>query len=92
MSAYRVVQEALTNALKHGDGPVPLAVDADDGRLRIPAPTPAGSSARCGSGLGLQGMAERVGLLGGRLRARPTPDGRFARRGAPSRCRGRLTR
>ena len=68
VSAYRVVQEALTNALKHGAGPVRLSVDAAGDVVRIACSTAAGPAHANGSGLGLQGMAERVGLLGGTLR------------------------
>lgn len=67
VSAYRVVQELLTNALKHGAGPVRLAVTAEGGALRISCANPVGGAAGEGSGLGLQGVAERVSVLGGRL-------------------------
>jgi signal transduction histidine kinase len=67
VSAYRVVQEALTNALKHGAGPVRLSVDAAGDEVRIACSNAAGQKHANGSGLGLQGMAERVGLLGGTL-------------------------
>jgi signal transduction histidine kinase len=77
--AYRVVQEALTNARKHAPGsPVHLVLDGAPGNgLRIqvtnPAPAPAASRASAaaspvpGSGLGLIGLTERVELVGGRL-------------------------
>jgi len=80
LSAYRIVQEALTNALKHaGDarttvhvryGPNSLELEiADDG---------AGNAARVsGGGHGLIGMRERVALYGGRFEARPDPQGGF---------------
>lgn len=68
VSAYRVVQEALTNALKHGAGPVRLSVDGDDDQVRIRCSNPVGQRRVDGSGLGLQGMGERVGLLGGSVR------------------------
>ncbi len=68
VSAYRVVQEALTNALKHAAGPVRLSVDAADHELRISCSNAVGPGGANGSGLGLQGMAERVGVLGGTLR------------------------
>lgn len=70
VSAYRVVQEALTNALKHGAGPVRLSVDAAGEQVRITCSNPVGQRRTevTGSGLGLQGMAERVEMLGGTLR------------------------
>lgn len=76
VSAYRVIQELLTNALKHADGPVQLRVEAESDRLRISCANPVGTSRiGAGSGLGLQGMAERVGLLGGTLdRGRSADD------------------
>jgi signal transduction histidine kinase len=82
LSAYRIVQEALTNALKHaGDaarasvlvryGAESLELEiADDG---AEAAVPAGSS-----GHGLVGMRERAALYGGRLDAGRLPGGGFA--------------
>jgi signal transduction histidine kinase len=80
LSAYRVVQEALTNALKHG-GPGtraevrltyrPEVLDVrvvDDGAGHVPVV--AGSSGR-----GLLGMRERVALHGGTLDVGPRPGG-----------------
>lgn len=68
VSAYRLVQEALTNALKHGTGPVRLLVAAPDDELRIRCSNRVDGRRAPGSGLGLQGMAERVAVLGGSLR------------------------
>jgi len=79
LTAYRVVQEALTNTLKHGGAGVtakvelryrPAAVDVeitDDGR----------SGAVMGNGHGLIGMKERVSLYGGSLTAAQRPEGGF---------------
>jgi signal transduction histidine kinase len=77
VSAYRVVQETLTNALKHGDGGVDLTVTSSPHELRIASSNAAKATAGQGSGLGLQGMAERVGVLGGQLRHGRNGDGRF---------------
>ena len=79
LTAYRIVQEALTNAMTHaGDaratvtvrhGPCELELDVvDDGR---------GSAQGFGGGHGLIGMRERVSVYGGRLEAGPQPEGGF---------------
>jgi signal transduction histidine kinase len=69
-AAYRIVQEALTNAGKHGsrqsEALVGLTVDA--GRLRIEVRNPVADSYAPGSGLGLLGMRERVEIYSGSLR------------------------
>jgi signal transduction histidine kinase len=78
-TAYRIVQEALTNAVKHanadraevvvryGNGTVELIV-SDDGR---------GNDDGGGSGHGLVGMRERVSVYGGELEAGPQAGGGF---------------
>jgi signal transduction histidine kinase len=68
VTVYRVVQEALTNAYRHGDGTATVGVSERDGQICVTvenrvAPTPRGS----GSGLGLVGMRERVESSNGRL-------------------------
>jgi signal transduction histidine kinase len=69
--AYRIVQESLTNAAKHGDGAVALRlVVADDLVIDVTNPVPV-PSARSGGGRGLAGMRERVRLLGGTFEAGP---------------------
>ena len=80
LSAYRVVQEALTNVLKHA-GPARAVVDvrytdssltvevADDGRGAAPPSAPGGH--------GLAGMRERLAVHGGTLHAGPEPAGGF---------------
>ncbi|AJZ82778.1 sensor histidine kinase [Streptomyces antimycoticus] len=76
LAAYRIVQESLTNALKHaapGRVDVTLAHRAD-GPLEVSVISPYGdrSGPRApGSGTGLIGMRERVNLLGGTLDAGP---------------------
>jgi signal transduction histidine kinase len=78
VSAYRVVQEALTNALRYtGDGTATLRVACSSSALSILVTNPAGGPAPGGSGLGLVGMAERVAVLGGRLTHGVTGDGRY---------------
>ncbi len=79
LTAYRLVQEGLTNALKHaradqakvlvryGDGEIELQV-ADNGT---------GGGDGSGGGHGLVGMRERVAVYGGELEAAPRPEGGF---------------
>jgi signal transduction histidine kinase len=81
LSAYRIVQEALTNSVKHagparasvllryGERELELEV-VDDGRGPRAAAAPPGH--------GLAGMRERTALLGGELDAGPAPGGGFA--------------
>ena len=84
MLAYRIVQEALTNVLRHAAGAaarVTVAVDGADLRLEVlndpSVPAPAALLAGHG-GNGLVGMRERVAVLGGRLDAGATADGGYA--------------
>ncbi len=84
LAAYRVVQEALTNVLKHAGKPrttvrldyreAELVVEVADAGRPIPAAGPA-SSAVPGSGRGLLGLRERIALYGGELDAGPRPGG-----------------
>ena len=75
--AYRVVQEALSNARRHAPGTaVAVRVATADGALRITVGNgPGGRSAGRGAGYGLTGMRERVEPAGGTLHAGPRPDG-----------------
>jgi len=89
-TAYRVVQEALTNALKHGGSNAELTVRYDDRYLRIEVLT-AGSGSldsiggtaseekteKIGTGRGLMGLKERVAVYGGDLDARRRIGGGF---------------
>jgi signal transduction histidine kinase len=80
LSAYRIVQEALTNALKHA-GPATARVVVryreNDLELEI-ADTGLGAGAGDGGGHGLAGMRERVSLYGGKIEAGPRDGGGFA--------------
>jgi signal transduction histidine kinase len=81
LSAYRIAQEAITNAVKHADGATTVAVEitwtpyrlqiavTDDGHGR-----PAGAP----GGFGLAGMRERAALCGGTATAGPRPGGGWA--------------
>lgn len=81
LTAYRIVQEALTNVSAHAPGArVRLAVGRDGGDvllLEIVNTVPGGSApgAAVGSGSGLDGMRVRATAVGGRLDAGPSDDG-----------------
>jgi signal transduction histidine kinase len=79
LSAYRVVQEALTNALRHG-GAVPTEVLVDVGAdvlVEVRSGLPGAQAvSRVGSGRGVVGMRERVALHDGSLDAGPE-DGQW---------------
>jgi signal transduction histidine kinase len=78
VSAYRIVQEALTNALKYGaDRTAALRLRRTAGGLTILASNPSNGATGAGSGLGLLGIGERVTMLGGSLSHGVGPDGRF---------------
>jgi signal transduction histidine kinase len=71
-AAYRVVQEALTNAAKHAPGqPVSVVITVDSDVLAVETTNRrgAGEAGVPGSGYGLMGMRERVSLAGGTLEA-----------------------
>lgn len=70
-AAYRILQEALTNAARHGAGSARIELGFGDAavELAVTNPVPAHSSPRTGGGHGLVGMRERATLLGGNLDA-----------------------
>jgi signal transduction histidine kinase len=88
LTAYRIVQEALTNVLRHAQATsatvrlryardaVEVEVD-DDGCGAQPTRPPGGVSGVSSAGHGLAVMAERAAVVGGRLEAGPKPDGGF---------------
>lgn len=81
LSAYRIVQEALTNSLKHAGqarAVVRVRYGSDDLGLEITDDGSGTGSSISGGGHGLAGMRERVGLYGGRLDAGRRPGGGFA--------------
>jgi signal transduction histidine kinase len=81
LSTYRIVQEALTNALKHAPGsPVRVRLARQGSGIEIEVRNGRAASAAFGvapSGHGLVGLRERVSLFGGALDAGPTSDGGF---------------
>jgi signal transduction histidine kinase len=84
-SVYRIVQEALTNVIKHARQPATAAVVIrfhDDGDVTVEVADdgrdpPKMGQPETGSGYGLAGMRERIGLLGGELHAGPRADGGY---------------
>ncbi|WP_460351548.1 sensor histidine kinase [Actinoallomurus acanthiterrae] len=80
LAAYRIVQEALTNARRHAPGAavdVELNYTDDALRLRVRDNGPGLSDAAPTGGHGLSGMRERAGAVGGELRAGPAAGGGF---------------
>ncbi|MFF9400523.1 sensor histidine kinase [Streptomyces sp. NPDC014744] len=82
-TAYRIAQEALTNARKHAPGAeVEVGVAGGPGEgltVEVRNPAPEGPFERVpGSGQGLIGLRERAALAGGRIDHGPQPDGGFA--------------
>jgi signal transduction histidine kinase len=89
LAGFRVVQEALTNVIKHAGKPATevrltyepaaLVVEvADNGRpipAAAPAPDPSGVGVPRGAGMGLLGLRERMALYGGEFTAGPRPGG-----------------
>jgi len=81
LSAYRILQEALSNAMRHAPGatvraeiaylPGSLALTVRNTAPRRPAPP------STGAGLGLLGMRERAAMLGGELVTGPVPGGGY---------------
>jgi signal transduction histidine kinase len=86
LSLYRVVQEALTNVVKHAPGAtttVDVSISEQAVRVEVldsgrPSREPRRAAAAAGPpGHGIAGMRERVGAFGGSLVARPIPNGGF---------------
>ncbi|GIF68338.1 two-component sensor histidine kinase [Asanoa ishikariensis] len=80
LAGYRIVQESLTNALKHGTGTASVTVDygAEEVRLTVHNPVASpGPLDHLGAGAGLIGMRERAALLRGRLDAGPATGARW---------------
>jgi signal transduction histidine kinase len=84
LSAYRIVQEALSNSMRHAPGAearVELSYVLGGLGLRIVNGPPRGqakpSTSPGGAGHGLTGMRERVGMLNGEMTAGPTRDGGY---------------
>ncbi|GII63524.1 two-component sensor histidine kinase [Sphaerisporangium krabiense] len=82
LAGYRILQESLTNAMKHGTGRADVRVryGQDQVVLTVENPCATGPAGLPGSGAGLVGMAERAALVGGTFTAgSDDQDGRFWR-------------
>jgi signal transduction histidine kinase len=83
LSAYRILQEALSNALRHAPGAratVEVGYEPDRLRLRVHNDAPPAGGERpppAPPGHGIVGMRERAAMLGGTLAAGPTSDGGY---------------
>jgi signal transduction histidine kinase len=88
IAVYRIVQEGLTNALRHGDASEPVELeldwDAQGVAVRVENAVPAAAAAdgapeggATGPRHGIPGMRERAELAGGTFAAEASPDGRF---------------
>jgi signal transduction histidine kinase len=78
VTAYRIVQEALTNARRHAPGStvrIDVWIAANDLHLEIVNSTSQPTSATATSGYGIVGMRERATLYGGDVQAGPVSDG-----------------
>jgi signal transduction histidine kinase len=78
LAAYRIAQEALTNAARHGAGSAEIVLEREPERLRLTVTNPLGDHRRprTRGGLGIVGMRERASLLGGEFEVGPH-DGAF---------------
>ncbi len=83
LSAYRIMQEALSNTLRHAPGArAAVEVHYEPGRLRLrvrndPPPVPGDHPPPAAPGQGIVGMRERATMLGGTLAAGPTAEGGY---------------
>jgi signal transduction histidine kinase len=78
LSAFRIIQEAVTNVVRHaGTQTCQVKIDYCDDELALEVCDDGAETAHLGAGYGIVGMHERVGLLGGHLEAGPRPEGGF---------------
>ncbi|MDP9864314.1 MULTISPECIES: sensor histidine kinase [Streptosporangium] len=77
LAGYRIVQESLTNALKHGGKVADLVIGYRPGLVTLTVDNPVGGAGRAlpGAGAGIIGMRERTTLVGGLFEAGPYEDG-----------------
>jgi len=79
LTAYRIVQESLTNALRHSVAEIPprVRLHFEPHQMSIVVESSADPAPQAGAGIGLAGMRERASLVGGQLLAGPTPEGGY---------------
>ena len=78
LSAFRIIQEAVTNVVRHaGTDRCLVWIDQQDGYLSIEVTDSGGGGGAAGAGYGITGMRERATLLGGEFSAGPRPGGGF---------------
>ena len=78
LSAFRIIQEAVTNVVHHaGTGECRVVIDRQDGSCPSRSPTTGAAGTPAGTGYGITGMRERATLLGGDFAAGPRPGGGF---------------
>jgi len=78
LSAFRIIQEAVTNAVRHaGTGQCQVSIGQHDGQLSIEVTNGGRGGTMAGTGYGITGMRERAALLGGDFSAGPRPGGGF---------------
>ncbi|MGW8365926.1 sensor histidine kinase [Streptomyces wedmorensis] len=78
LSAFRIIQEAVTNVVRHaGTHECQVVIDYQEDELAIEITDHGHGPASAGAGYGITGMRERVALLHGRFTAGPRPEGGF---------------
>ena len=78
LSAFRIIQEAVTNVVRHADtSQCQVLISQQDGHLLIEVTDSGRGGPAAGTGYGITGMRERAALLGGDLTAGPRPGGGF---------------
>jgi signal transduction histidine kinase len=78
LSAFRIIQEAVTNVVRHAHtSHCQVVIDQRDGQLSIEVTDSGRGGTAAGTGYGITGMRERAALLGGDFSAGPRPDGGF---------------
>lgn len=78
LSAFRIIQEAVTNVVRHaGTDQCRVVIDQQDGQLSIEVTDSGRGGSGAGTGYGITGMRERAALLGGDFSAGPRPGGGF---------------
>ena len=78
LAVYRILQEALTNALRHGDArSVVLEIGRRAGGVRVSVTDDGAAGGTPVEGFGLRSLRERAEALGGALTAGPVADGGF---------------